>query len=481
MNAVQTDVAIIGAGTAGMTAYRSAKKSGKRAVLIESGPYGTTCARVGCMPSKLLIAAAEVAHSARAAEPFGIHIDAMRIDGVKVMDRVRRERDRFVGFVIDDIKALDSSDLLKGHARFLSDTQLQLDDGTAVHAQSTVIATGSSPVIAGDFSHLGDRLLVNDDVFDWKSLPQRVLVVGSGVIGLELGQALHRLGVQTCIINRSDSLGGLRDPRVRTSAAKAFHSELDIRPYTEIKRAERVGNQVRVELCSTVAAAAAGADAIDGRDRDRLQTESVEVVDYILMAVGRSPNLGDLGLENTSVKFDDRGRPVIDPTTLQLAPAPLFVAGDATGRLPVLHEAADEGYIAGANAAGYPDLAVGKRRAPLAIVFSDPQLAQVGMHYDDLPRTGVVTGAVDFSNQGRSRVLLKNYGLLHVYAEAATGRFLGAEMAGPHMEHIAHLLAWSFQQELSVQQMLEMPFYHPVIEEGLRTALRDALRQVRNS
>jgi hypothetical protein len=107
-------------------------------------------------------------------------------------------------------------------------------------------------------------------------------------------------------------------------------------------------------------------------------------------------------------------------------------------------------------------------------VFTDPQLATVGERFPALDQNAIVTGTVSFENQGRARVMLRNRGLLHVYAEVATGLVLGAEMIGPDAEHIAHLLAWGVQSELTVARMLEMPFYHPVVEEGLRTALRDA-------
>ena len=140
----------------------------------------------------------------------------------------------------------------------------------------------------------------------------------------------------------------------------------------------------------------------------------------------------------------------------------------------MLHEAADEGKIAGENAARFPDVQPGLRRAALGVVFSDPQIALIGTPFSRLAAGSYVTGAVDFSNQGRSRVMLRNKGLLHVYAEIATGLFLGAEMVGPSAEHIGHLLAWAVQQNLTIDHMLEMPIYHPVIEEGLRTALREA-------
>src|SRR5699024_1453479 len=138
-----------------------------------------------------------------------------------------------------------------------------------------------------------------------------------------------------------------------------------------------------------------------------------------------------------------------------LGSSPLFVAGDANAQSPLLHEAADDGYIAGTNAARYPDVQEASRRSPLSIVFTDPQVIRVGLGYRQLPE-GVVIGQVDFSNQGRSRIMLKNEGLLRLYAQAGSGRFLGAEMAGPAAEHIAHLLAWAVQQRLTVAQMLEM-------------------------
>jgi dihydrolipoamide dehydrogenase len=142
----------------------------------------------------------------------------------------------------------------------------------------------------------------------------------------------------------------------------------------------------------------------------------------------------------------------------------------------LLHEAADQGRIAGDNAGRYPDIHPGLRRTPLAVVFTDPQVASVGLklaqlnqHYKDR----FAVGFVSFEDQGRSRVMLRNQGMLNVYAELGSGLFLGAEMFGPAAEHIGHLLAWAAQQRMTVSTMLEMPFYHPVIEEGLRTALRD--------
>jgi len=457
MHTIDTDVAVIGAGTAGLAAYRAAIQAGRRAVLIESGPHGTTCARVGCMPSKLLIAAADAAHALAHWGEFGLSLEGrMRVDGKAVMARVKRERDRFVGFVLDSVEAIPEEYRITGRARFTDSHALMVDDHTEVSFGRAVIATGSSPSIAPILRGAGDRLVVNDDVFDWDDLPESVAVFGPGVIGLELGQALHRLGVKVHMFGVGGAVGPFSDPAVRDYAAAGFQREFHLDADAKVSSVTRVPDGVEVHFAGR-----------DGSARAIL-------VDHVIAATGRAPNLRGLGLEAAGLELDERGVPHFDRTTMQCGHSPIFIAGDAANDLPVLHEASDEGRIAGMNAARFPDVHPTLRRAPLAAVFTDPQLATVGQRLSDLDPAGIVTGVVSFENQGRARVMLRNRGLLHVYADAATGRVVGAEMVGPDAEHLAHLLAWGIQSEMTVTRMLEMPFYHPVVEEGLRTALRDA-------
>jgi dihydrolipoamide dehydrogenase len=460
---MKVDVAIIGAGTAGLAAYRAAKTAGASVVLIEGGEYGTTCARVGCMPSKLLIAAAEAAHAAALAPRFGVHLDGtIRVDGREVMARVRTERDRFVGFVLEEVERIPEAVRIRGHARFEDDHTLLVGEGKRITAKSIVIATGSRATYPEAFRKLGDRLVINDDVFDWTDLPESVAVIGPGVIGLELGQALHRLGVRVAVLGRGGRVGPIADPEIRAYAIKTFSDEFVLEPDAVIAGMERDGDRVAI------------------RRKNAKGAEFTEHFDYVLAATGRAPNVDGLGLEKTTIDCDGSGAPVVNATTAQAVCAAgassIFVAGDASNFMPLLHEAADEGRIAGENAArvaaGKP-VGRGLRRAPLAIVFTDPQIAIVGGGWRALEQGRFAAGQVSFEDQGRSRILLKNKGLLNVYGDIATSRLLGAEMIGPAAEHLGHLLAWSLQNQMTMAEMLEMPFYHPVIEEGLRTALRD--------
>ena len=461
MKKIQVDVAVIGGGTAGLAAYRAAKAHTPSVVLIEGGPYGTTCARVGCMPSKLLIAAAEAVHHIHKAPGFGVHPQGeIRIDGREVMARVKRERDRFVGFVLEGVDSIPAEEKIQGYARFLDAHTLMVDDHTEIQAKRIVIATGSRPSWPAAWNELGDRLIINDDVFEWDDLPGAVAVFGPGVIGLELGQALHRLGVRVIMFGMGGLVGPLTDEAIRDYAAKTINEEFYLDADAKVEQMFRDGDQVRIRYL----------------DKAGLQQEIS--VDYVLAATGRRANDDKLDIENSGVELDNRGIPLADRFTLQTSVPHLFIAGDASNQLPLLHEAADQGRIAGDNAGRFPDIRAGLRRSAISVVFSDPQIAMVGSTLRELNQKYsscgcFAIGEVSFEDQGRSRVMLRNKGLLHVYGEHGTGRFLGAEMMGPNVEHIAHLLAWAHQQQMTVSQMLDMPFYHPVIEEGLRTALRD--------
>ncbi|MTW12867.1 dihydrolipoyl dehydrogenase [Pseudoduganella eburnea] len=464
METIQCDVAVIGAGTAGLSAYRAARNAGKHVVLIEDGPHGTTCARVGCMPSKLLIAAAEAAHAVREAPGFGVHPGELNIDGKAVMQRVRSERDRFVGFVLENVAAMPAEDKVHGRARFTAPDRLQIGANLEVAAKAVVIATGSSPEIPSGWAAAGPRVISSDAVFEWTDLPRSVAVIGAGVIGLELGQALHRLGVRVVLIARGDSVAQLKDPQVRASAAQALGEEMDIRFRTEVAAIQRAGDGLELRT----------------RGANCGTEERVEQFDYVLVTTGRTPNVSGLGLDHSGLALDEKGVPKFDRHTMQCGESCIFIAGDASAEIPLLPEAADQGRIAGANAASYPGVKRGLRRTPLAITFSEPQIATVGQGYQELlnGREHFAIGAVSFDDQGRSRVMRQNKGLLRVYGEYGSGRFLGAEMVGPRAEHIGHLLAWAHQARMTIDQMLDMPFYHPVVEEGLRTALRDLSKEL---
>lgn len=464
MKQIQADIVILGGGSAGMGAFRSARKSIDSVYIVEDYKFGTTCARVGCMPSKLLIAAAEAAHHPKHTAQFGVHVEGdIRVDGKAVMDRVRSERDRFVGFVVEDVNEWPEDKRILGKAHFIDANTIVVTNNegeqTQITAKRVVIATGSRPIVLPQWEALGERLIINDDVFSWETLPKSVAVFGSGVIGLELGQALARLGVDVHVFGLGNVIGGVSDPKVADKTLEIFHQELTM----------------HLNATTKVALNAAG-NVVVSYEQDG-ETGEFEA-EYLLASIGRKPNTDNIGLENvTGLELDARGVPVANRLTMQTNVPHIFIAGDASNQLPLLHEASDQGVIAGTNAGTFPEISEGLRRSAIGVVFSDPQIMSIGLKYAQVAAQyeegEFVVGEVSFHNQGRSRVMGVNRGMMRVYAEQGTGLFLGAEMVGPAAEHIAHLLAWAHQQQMTVPAMLDMPFYHPVIEEGVRTALRD--------
>ena len=372
MSLEQYEVVIIGAGTAGMGAYREAVKVTDSVLMIEGAQYGTTCARVGCMPSKLLIAAADAAHHARHTEQFGVHAGEVSVDGKAVMQRVRSERDRFVGFVVEDVEAFPAEHKLKGFAEFVDNHTLKVltsEGERLISAKRIVIATGSRPHYPEMFTAAGDRLIINDDVFDWEDLPKSVAVFGPGVIGLELGQALSRLGVEIKVFGRGGGLAGIEDPEIKAYAEKTFREDFYLDIDAHVTRIERTDDGVEIDYTG-----------ISGQ-------RHTETFEYLLAATGRMPNVDKLALKNTDLTLDDYGVPLFDHYTMQTSMPHIFIAGDVNAELPLLHEASDEGRIAGRNAANFPEVKRGKRRAPIGVVFTEPQVARVGMSLKDIKET----------------------------------------------------------------------------------------------
>ena len=448
--ATELDVIVIGAGSAGLAAVQQIQKTSDRFLLINDGAYGTTCARVGCMPSKALIEAANAFHARKKAPAFGIRGgEQLSIDIPAVLQRVRSLRDRFVGGVLRSTQALGERSIA-GRARLLGPNEVAVGD-QVFRARRLVIATGSRPVMPKPWLALGERVLSTDTVFEQATLPPSMAVIGLGAIGIEMAQALSRLGVEVHAFDSNDALAGVSDPVVADTARQAFGKEFAIH------------SGHGVELSNTASGIRVQAGPVDME------------VGRVLVAIGRKPNLDELGLDALGVTLDGRGLPPFDRTTMQIGDLPVFIAGDANADASLLHEAADEGFIAGVNAVADVPTCF-QRRTPLAIVFSDPGIAAVGQRFSHVDTSTCVIGSVDFATQSRALTAQRNLGVLRVYAAPEDARILGAEMCAPAAEHLAHLLALAIARGLTAHDLLAMPFYHPVLEEGLRSALREIAR-----
>ena len=452
----QVDVAIIGSGSAGLYAMSKVRPSGKSVVLINGGELGTTCARVGCMPSKAVIQIAEDFHRRGVFKRFGVEgHERLSVDVSEAMGYVQDLRDVFVERVISNsTDKMPEGMFVAGYTRFVEPNLLEMDDGQRIRAGKVIIATGSRPIVPAAWEPFRDRIITTDDFFELEELPTSIAVVGLGVIGLEIGQSLHRLGCKVVGIDMQEAVGGLTDPVAIKSAVDIIGGEMEL----------WLGQGAQIS------------EGSNGRLRVSAGDNTIEV-ERVLASMGRQPNVEKLGLDVIGVPVDKRGVPLFDPSTMQVGDLPLFLAGDVTGERPLLHEAGDEGRIAGQNAVS-DTVSAYRRKTPLNITFCDPNIVQVGQPYAALDLDSSAIGEVQMAPVGRAIIMAKNKGVIRVYADKASGTMLGAEMVCIKAENLGHLLAWSIQQGLTVGDLLQMPFYHPVIEEALQAALYDLYAKV---
>jgi len=452
----KVDVAIIGSGSAGLYSLSKVRPSGKSWVLINGGHTGTTCARVGCMPSKAVIQVAEDFYRRKVFNRYGVEgHDDLRIDQAEAMEYVQDLRDTFVDRVLSNsTDNMSDEQFIEGYAHFVEPNLLEIDNGQRIRADKIIIATGSAPIVPGPWKAFGDKVLTTDDFFEQETLPSSMAVIGLGVIGLEIGQSLHRLGVDIVGIDQLETIGGISDPDVASMAVDILGSEMPLWLGHAAEITETDDGMLKIT---------AG--------------ENTKTVEKILVAIGRRPNIDKLSIENAGVTVNDKGIPDYDLNTMQIGDSHLFLAGDANGDSQLLHEAGDEGRIAGFNATN--DSIQGfKRKTPLFITFCDPNIVSVGARFADLDPDTTAIGEIKMAPVGRALIMSKNKGIIRVYADKASGKLLGAEMIAAKGENLGHLLAWCIQQDMTVGQLLQLPFYHPVIEEALQAALYDLYSKV---
>ncbi|MFC6052623.1 dihydrolipoamide dehydrogenase [Acinetobacter sp. Ac_877] len=453
------DIIIIGAGTAGIAAYKEAVKYTQNILIVNDGHWDTTCARVGCMPSKVLISTANRMYDIQHADEVALKVKST-IDTSNVMSHVRQLRDRFTAATIKDVNSWSDAHKISGKASFKNKNTIFMNNQT-YQAKSFIIAVGSTPTFEQKWKdELGDRLITSDQVFELETLPKSIAIIGSGVIAIELAQAMHRLGVDTTVFARSRKVGALTSPNLQKLAQQTLSKEFNIK------------FEVLPEFVSKTV------DGVNIQFIENSQPQNIDV-EYLLVATGRRSYLNTLHLENIDDSFNDLKTLPVDPKTKQLADFPIFITGDALTNTPLQHEAANEGRGAVHNCLNYPQIKNIKTLTPLSIVFSSPEMATAGRSYKQLKQQNIdfITGFVSYEKQGRAIVLGKNKGAIEVYIDKTTRKILGAELFVDSAEHMAHLLSWMINQEVTLDDVLDQAYYHPTLEEGLRTAFKHARRQ----
>lgn len=459
MKLQEYDVVVIGIGSAGSRAAKFAHDAGASVLAIEGGEeLGGLCILRGCMPTKTLLETAHRVHDSQDGARFGFSVSEPTIDFGAQMERMRSLVARFQRAKVGSIEN-GGYELVRGRPQFVDAHTLEMD-GQQIRAKSIVLSTGS---VVSDFPidvPEGVRILDSDDMFLLEEAPKSAFVIGAGAVGLEFAQWLARMGSAVTFSNRSPLLRRC-DPEMGVELAAALALEMDVRVPSQIKSIEALGG---------------------GRSRITLSADSepdhtIEV-DWILNATGRRPALDDLAVDRAGLQSDERGQFVVKET-LQTEVPHIFLAGDASNRSAILHEANMEGTLAGRNAvraAGLDDspLEEWDRSIPhIEAIFSDPPFASVGLCPVDAESAGAIHALKRFPEQGRGIVMGARHGMARLSADASTGRVLGCQILGPRADDLIHVPATVMTYQGTVQDMVAMPWYHPTLCEAFIELARE--------
>ncbi len=452
------DFVVLGGGSAGYAAARTAHELGLSVAVVDGADeLGGLCILRGCMPSKTLIQSANRALSIRRAGEFGLRAHGFEVHPEEIRDRKRELIDDFAGYRQGQL-ADGRFELIRGYGQYLSPTQIivnQREGGERIiEAKTSIIATGSkvSEVPIEGLAELG--YWTSDDILDTDTLPQSIIVLGGGAIALEMAHYLEGVGRDVFVIQRSDQLlsGSDRDVAKALEGALNEREKMDVFTATKIVRAESADGGLKKlvfehkgELCEIVA-------------------------EEILYALGREPATAKLDLVQANIETD-RGYVKTQPDQ-QTSQPNIFAAGDVCGPLEVVHIAIEQGEAAAYNAARYLGKVDGRiktmdYRLKLFGVFTEPQVAQVGMTENEAIDKGVetVVATYPFDDHGKSMTMGETHGFVKLIGDKHTGEILGGSVVGPEATELIHEIVVAMHFHAKAADLMTIPHYHPTLSE----------------
>lgn len=450
------DFVAIGGGSGGFNGARVAAAHGLRTALIDGArQLGGLCILRGCMPSKTLLYSAEVLHRSQQGRKFGLRIPMAKADFAAVQARKRRI---IAEFAADRVKSLTAGkfELIREYARFVDPHTVELSSGRRITARSFLIATGSVPSVPDIPGLAAARTWTSDDALDAAVRPQSLIVLGGGLVGVELAQYFARMGTSVAIVQRGPHLLRGHSPESADVVAGALRAEgVSIYSGTTLERVDwkRRGFEVQFK---------------QGNRRWRLRAGRC------LNALGRHASTAGLNLAAAGVAVQGDGQ--IDINRHQQTNVPhIYAAGDCSGPVEIVHIAVLQGELAARHAAKVKPLHPIDYHLLINVVFTDPQLATIGPSEAELKEDQVplVSASYPFNDHGKSILMEAKRGYVKVWAHAETGRILAAEIVGPDAGELIHLFTGPMAMKATVKDMLRAPYYHPTLSEIITYPLEE--------
>jgi pyruvate/2-oxoglutarate dehydrogenase complex dihydrolipoamide dehydrogenase (E3) component len=441
----QFDLVVVGAGSGGYAAARTARELGATVALVDRGPLGGLCILRGCMPSKTLIATGDAAHEIRHSADLGVHAGEPTVDFDAVM---ARKREIIQGFTDYRVAGIETFPVFHGEAAFESPHRLRVGDDL-LEGKSFVVATGST-IVPPIFPGLAETgYIESDEALELAAPPKSLVVLGGGYVGAELGQFYARIGVPTTILIRSNQLLTDEDTDIGEGLTEYFREE-----GIAVETGARI---VRVSLGD------------DGRKVVHYTQDGVEksaAAHEIFYALGRIPAIAGLNLEAAGVAYHAVTGVVIDDS-MRTSQQHIFAVGDVTGRFALVHIAIQQGELAARNAISGAHEQVDYSVSKTHTVFTDPQVAIAGETEKELERskTPYVVASYPFNDLGKAISIGKTKGFVKMMADPNDGRILGAAILGPNGSDLIHEIIVALYYRSTVFDFVKIPHLHPTLAE----------------
>jgi pyruvate/2-oxoglutarate dehydrogenase complex dihydrolipoamide dehydrogenase (E3) component len=454
----QWDAIVIGAGQAGPALSVRLAQAGHRVALIERHELGGTCVNTGCTPSKTLIESARIAHLVRKAQDFGLFVEkGPSVDYSRVHERVQTVAAESRTGLKAWLAGTAGVSVVRGHARFTDSNTVSVGD-RMLRARRIFLNVGCRPVEPTWAREAGVPYLTTGNFFDLRELPANLIVVGGGPVGLEIGQAMQRLGSKVTIVERAPRLL----PREDEDAAKVIQDSL-------------ADDGIRLFLsadCFHLGRSASGPTLTFEQNGQRVTVSG----SHVLVAVGREPNTENLGLANAGVELDERGFIQTD-AQLQTTQAGIWALGDVNGRGAFTHTSWNDYEIVAGNLLDGGQRDVEERFVRYA-VFTDPPLARIGASMQDAVREGadVLVGTMPMTRVRRAVERAQTRGFMRVLADAQSDRLLGATFVCADADEVIHPLINAISSGATARQLAAIPAIHPTISELVPTLLQQLHR-----
>jgi pyruvate/2-oxoglutarate dehydrogenase complex dihydrolipoamide dehydrogenase (E3) component len=441
------DVAVIGGGSGGYAAARTAAGAGRRTVVIEGGKeVGGLCILRGCMPTKALLYAAEVRHLAQYGGLWGMKPGDVPFDWSAVMARKDGLIKEFADYRVQQLNS-GKFQFIRALARFTDLHTLALDNGQTLTAKHFVISTGSVVARPPLPQLSGIGYLTSDDALALKKLPKSLIILGGGAVAVEFAQLFARFDVEVTLIQRSEQLLKEFDADAAATIETVFRREgIKLFTNTRLVDAYRDGSLKAVTFLHA--------------DR-KTEVKAQE----ILFALGRSPNTASLGLDKAGVTTD-KGR-ILTNDQMQTRAPHIFAAGDCTAAHEIVHIAVQQGESAAHNIAHPDHPRTIDHRLLISIVFTDPQIAAVGLTEKEAKARGIpfVAASYPFNDHGKSLIMEARDGFVKLLADPKSGEILGGACVGPAGGELIHEIAAAMAKRMTVRELASMPHYHPTLAE----------------